>query len=116
MTTELSAVGKFQKAIWTIDSYFSGFGRNNFNAETPGLDHCSSCQIGAGQSARKAEIVFNTARHTGRTTRRFAFDHDCSQSLARAIHRGCEPGWTTADNREIVERFRSASLESRVFG
>src|SRR5215213_10567951 len=116
MTTELRSVCKFQKAIWTIDSYFSSFRRNNFNAESSGLDHCSSCEVGAGESTRETEIVFNATGHAGLATRSFALDHDCSQSLTRAIDCGGESGWTTADDCEVVECFRRACSESGVFG
>ncbi len=115
MTTELGSVCEFQKAIWTIDSYFGRFRRKDLNAEAPRLDHCSSCEVGAGESARKTEIVFDAARHAGLTTWRFPLDHDCSQSLARAIDRRGQSGWTTTDDCEIVERFCCASSEPGVF-
>src|SRR5262249_45751773 len=90
--------------------------RNDLNAESSGLDHCSSCKVGAGESTWKPEIVLDATRHAGLPTGSFALDHDCSQSLTRAIDRRRQSRWTTADDREIVERFCGGSLESGVFG
>src|SRR5690349_7565169 len=115
MTTELRSACEFQKAIWTINTHFSRFRRNDLDAETSGLDHCTSREVGAGESAWKPEIVFNTTRHAGLTTRRFALDHHCAQSFARAVNCRGESGWTTADDYEIVEIFCRASSESGMF-
>src|SRR6185369_45337 len=84
MTTEFFSVCEFQKAIWTIDSYFRSFRRNDLDAKSSGLDHCTSCKIGAGQAGWEPQIVFNTTRHAGLTTWRFPLDHDCSQTFACA--------------------------------
>src|ERR1043165_899405 len=116
MATEFLSVSEFQKPIWTIDSYFGRFRRNDLNSKTSGLDHCSSCKVGACESGRKTQIVFNTARHSGLSTGRFPLDHHRSQTFAGAIDGGSKSGWTTADDCKIVESFGSASFESGVFG
>src|SRR5690349_2192330 len=116
MTTQLLPVRQFQKAIWTIDPYFRRLCRNDLDAESSGLDHRAACQIGSGESTRKAEVVFNPARHAGLSARRFAFDHYGSQTLARAVDRGGQSGWTTSDDGKIVERLSRACSESGVFG
>src|SRR5690242_17498746 len=116
MTTQLLTVGEFQEAIWTINSQFSRLRGNDLDAESSGLDHRAPREVSARQSTRKAEIVFDPTRHAGLSTRRFAFDHHGSQTFARTVDRGRKSGWTTTDDREIVERFGRASFESCVFG
>src|SRR5688572_30546135 len=116
MTTQLLAAREFKKAIRTIDSHGSSFSGNNLYPKPSRLNHGATRQIGAGKPTRKTEVIFDAAGHAGLATRRFAFDHHCSQTLARAIHSRSESGWTTADDGEIVERFRSACFESGVFG
>ena len=75
VTTELCSVGEFEQTIWSFQTYRSCFGGEYLDAETSCLDHRAARQIAATEPARKAEIVFDAARHSGLPAGRFAFDH-----------------------------------------
>ena len=78
----------------------------HFGAEFLRLIIGARHQRHAGNSGRKAEIVFNPRRSAGLTTERAAIEHDDGEAFRRSINGGGKAGRSGADDGNVIEAIR----------
>src|SRR5262249_27512550 len=71
-------------------------------------------EISSAETAWKAKIIFDSARHSRLSAGSFALDHHCAQSFARSVDSSSKTGWSTTYDSKIVEAFRSSGLQADV--
>src|SRR5829696_9975844 len=117
MTGQFRAVAEGDEAPRSLNSQGSHLLRcQNLDAKASRLRHRPSCQIGAAETGREAEVVLDPRAHPGLTAWRLPFDEDGVQTLRGAVDGRGQPSRTAADDYQIVEGAGRLGLQPNLVG
>jgi hypothetical protein len=78
-------------------------GEHELGSEQHRLLPCPVCQLTSANAACEAQIVADQRAGAGLATDCHLLDYHGVQTFGSSIHGGCQPGWSSTQNRQIVD-------------
>src|SRR5271167_694216 len=117
MAGDLVAIPQLEDAVWTLSAELHHFLRgDNLHSKALRLHHRAPRQVRATQARRESQVVLDARAKAGLSAGGLAIDHHRLQSLRGAIHRSCQPAWTSSDNSEVIELGFSPGPQANLLG
>jgi hypothetical protein len=117
VAADLAAVVEGDDAVRVLDPQTGDrLGGEDLGAEALGLGGRPPRQVGAADALGEAEVVLDAGAGAGLAAGRLLLDDHRAQAFGGAVDGGAEPGWTGADDDEVVKRLRRGRVQADLLG